>query len=532
MNPTTNVRPPDATCPSPGPAFSQLGIGIAIAFGCSFSAPFVQAQPSPSATPGVARSVSQLDVGQADELSLARERLIGDSIAKYLYQDPDYIDEPIIDDVVQVIWGDLLRSARQQQLLSPDMEQAFAWHIFLGRDKSFNAFALPGGFLGLHLGLIATSSTPDELASVLAHELSHVIQRHISRGQAQSNRTSPLLLAAMLLGAAVAKKSDAVAQAAVIGGSALGTQLQLNYSRDMEREADRLGYAILKGAGYSPQGFVSMFEKLQSTNRWADDGNFPYLRTHPLNTERVAAMHNRLQQETKANPASPSISPLAYTLISAQARAHSALPLEALQQWASEAELPQPSQTPIEKRVHALVVGSHYFEKTGQSGKATRLLVQLQNLVQADPLASAIAQRVQANLALVQGNWEAAAAFVVATPKTRADTLLKARAQIGLGQLTQAVELLQLWVAQHGHDASAWQLLAQAYERQGQLLRQVRALAEAQLAQYDPQGALDRLKAAQALATQKSNNADADMELSIINSRSNTIQARGNLVAP
>lgn len=528
MKRTTHTPP--AVCNSPFGWRLGWGVGVGISFAI---AAFAADTPSTSvATQGISRSVAQLDVGELDELSLVRERMIGESIAKTLYQDPDYIDDPILGDAIQSIWSDLLRSAREQHLLSAEMEQTYAWQLFLGRDKSFNAFALPGGYLGLHLGLIAATSSPDELASVLAHELSHVIQRHISRGQAQSNRTTPLLLAAMLMGAAASKKSDAVAQAAVVGASALGAQLQLNYSRDMEREADRLGFAILKGAGYAPQGFVSMFEKLQSAHRWSDDSSFPYLRTHPLNTERIASMQNRLQQEPTENVRSHTMSPLAYALIAARARAQSALPLEALQRWAIDAELPSFSQQTAEKRATALVVGSHYHEKSGHSAKAAQLMAQLQALVQTDSTARSIAQRLQADLALVQGQWNTAGQVLTELPKTRADTLLRAQAHLGAGQLMRASELLQVWVAQHPQDASAWQLLAQAHERQEQPLRHIRALAEAQLAQYDAPGALDRLQSARTSALHNKNQADQDVDLSIINSRITAIQSQINLNTP
>jgi predicted Zn-dependent protease len=115
------------------------------------------------------------------------------------------------------------------------------------RDRSVNAFALPGGYVGVHLGLIAITTTPDELASVLAHELAHVTQRHIARSMDASARSRTLGMAAMLLGLLAASRSGSpdMAQAAIMGGQAAMAQGQLNFSRDMEREADRIGYGVL-----------------------------------------------------------------------------------------------------------------------------------------------------------------------------------------------------------------------------------------------------------------------------------------------
>lgn len=477
-------------------------------------------------------SIAQLDVGESDEISLTQERALGDRLTQPLFQDPDFIDDPILSDPIARIWHDLLRSARQQALLSPAMEQAFAWRMLLGRDTSFNAFAMPGGYLGLHLGLIASTTQADELASVLAHELSHITQRHISRGQAQSDRMTPALWGALILGAAVAGKHNALAQAALAGAPALGVQLQLNYSRDMEREADRVGYSILTGAGYAPQGFVSMFEQLQKASRLSNSQNFPYLRSHPLTTERIGAIQARIQQDPLQAPPSLRISPLAYTLVAARAKARSAQPLDYLRRWAMDTQTSAFQRQSITQRVTALVIGSHFFAQSGQSAQATALLEQLQTTVQHDAQASATATQMRADLALSQNNWQQADQLIQEPTTTRADTLLKAQAQLGLGQWAKAIDLLQVWVAQYPQDAQAWQLLSQAFEQQHQPLRQIRALAEAQLAHNDPKGALDRLTSAQGLAAQGADPTTHPVELSIIHSRIEAIQSQMHVHKP
>src|SRR5690606_19031816 len=108
---------------------------------------------------------------------------------------------------VMSIWQPLVQAAKARGDMSPELEERFAWQILLGRDKSINALALPGGFLGVHLGLIGAVSSSDELATVMAHELTHVTQRHIARMIGEEKKSTPLLVAGMILGALAASKS-------------------------------------------------------------------------------------------------------------------------------------------------------------------------------------------------------------------------------------------------------------------------------------------------------------------------------------
>jgi predicted Zn-dependent protease len=233
-------------------------------------------------------------------LTTGEERRLGDRIIRELDRDPDYIDDPVLVEYVQGLWQALLAAARARGELSPELDERFAWEVLLGRDRTVNAFALPGGYLGVHLGLIGVVATRDELASVLAHELSHVTQRHISRLIAQQSRQTPLLVGAMVLAALAASKNPGAAQAMVVGGQAVAMQNQLNFSRDMEREADRIGYGLMEPSGFAPQGFVGMFDKLQQANRLNDNGSWPYLRSHPLTTQRMADMQSRLARRRGA----------------------------------------------------------------------------------------------------------------------------------------------------------------------------------------------------------------------------------------
>ena len=202
-------------------------------------------------------------LGNSEGISLSAERKLGDRIARELYRDPDYLEDPVLDEYIHRLWMPLIKAAVTRGELSPDLQERFAWRILLGRDRSVNAFALPGGYLGVHLGLISVVSSSDELASVLAHELSHVTQRHIARSMDEQGKMTPWVIGSMILGAIAISKNPQAAQGLIVGGQAAAIQSQLSYSRDMELEADRVGFGVLTDAGYDAQGFVGMFAKLQ-----------------------------------------------------------------------------------------------------------------------------------------------------------------------------------------------------------------------------------------------------------------------------
>lgn len=465
-------------------------------------------------------------LGDGVEMSTSAERRLGDRIARELYRDPDYIDDPQLGEYVQTIWQRLMVAARARGELSAELEERFAWEIALGRDRSVNAFALPGGYLGVHLGLIGTVVNQDELASVLAHELSHVTQRHISRLISRQGAQAPWLLGAMILGALAAGRSADMANALIVGGQAVAVQGQLNFSRDMEREADRVGYGVMTQAGFEPQGFVTMFEKLQQASRLNDTGGFSYLRSHPLTTERIADMQSRQQLL-------PAVAPVAQTLehamLAARARVLSQPGVDALRTWGVEAAAPRrAAQEPVRQAAvlyaAALAAGQlRDFEVAG------RWQTQLATLVRSDAAAARQARLLGLELAVLAGDGRRAQPQLDAmAPRggttRRPELLLTARALTLSGHPERATEPLQTWLATHPRDALAWQTLSAAYAAQGKALSAVRAEAEAHAARMDDAAALNRFKAAQDLARRPG--AVDHIEASIIDTRTRQIELR------
>jgi predicted Zn-dependent protease len=443
-------------------------------------------------------------LGDGLELAAATERRLGDRIAMSIYRDPDYLDDPLLGDYLKAIWAPLMAAARDRGELGPELEDRFAWDLLLVRDRSVNAFALPGGYMGVHTGLIAVVSSADELAAVLAHELSHVTQRHISRLMTKQQQQTPWVIGAMILGVLAASKSPDAANAAIVGGQALAAQGQLNFSRDMEREADRVGFGVMTQAGFEGLGVSGMFEKLQQAARLNDNGAYPYLRSHPLTTERIAEARARLQMGEPALQSRPplfDLEPQLHAMMSARARVLGSPGVDDLRSMVAEGQRAATESVVQEKlpvwagRVYG---GAFAASRLREDATALALLARLKSVAVQTPGAARTADLLSIELETAAGRpHEAAAAVKFSQVTTRAELLIGGRAILAAGLLDPLADALQTWVVTHPKDAQAWQMLSEVWGRKGEAVRSIRADAESRVAQLDYPAALDRLKAAQ-----------------------------------
>lgn len=223
------------------------------------------------------------DAGGA-ELSVQDERRLGALIMKDYRAFGAVNTDPEITSYIGRLGNKIVQAAAE----SPSN-----FEFFLVTDKSVNAFAMPGGYIGVHTGLIAASQSESELASVLAHEVGHVTQRHIARRFGQQKQTSLVATAAMIAALLVAGSNPQAASGLMAAGAGYSIDQQLSFSRDAEREADRVGFLTLQQAGFDTQGMVDFFGRLQTASRLYENNAPSYLRTHPLTTERIADIRNR-----------------------------------------------------------------------------------------------------------------------------------------------------------------------------------------------------------------------------------------------
>ncbi len=175
--------------------------------------------------------------------------------------------------------------------------------FFVVNEPSINAFAGPGGYIGVHTGLFLAAESESELAGVLAHEIAHVSQRHLARAYEASERLSLPTMAAMLAAVLVASQHSEAGQAAMAAVSAGGLQYQINFTRANEKEADRVGIQTLAQAGFDPYGMPRFFERLQKNSRLYGSRPPEFLSTHPVTTNRIAEATSRAEHHAAGKQA-------------------------------------------------------------------------------------------------------------------------------------------------------------------------------------------------------------------------------------
>ena len=219
-------------------------------------------------------------------ISPEQERKLGEGFMRMLRRHAPLVTDEEVEDYIQMLGHSL----------SDHSDYDGEFYYFVIDSSVVNAFAVPGGFVGFHTGLILESQTEAELASVVGHEISHVTQRHGARSiEAQANMSLPNMIA--LVGAiALAAANPQAGAAAIMASQAAAVQQQINFTRANEKEADALGLRLMKDAGYDTEKMAVFFERMQRANRYNDPAYIPeYLRTHPITINRIAEARSRAE---------------------------------------------------------------------------------------------------------------------------------------------------------------------------------------------------------------------------------------------
>jgi len=220
-------------------------------------------------------------------LSSNDEAQIGRAIMRDIRNSGMVVEDPLVNEYINEVGNKVAAQTN-------DGDHDFTFFVI--QDHRINAFALPGGYIGVHTGLLEATRSEDELAGVLAHEIAHVTQRHIARAVHASSRQS-ILSTAMMLGAILAGAAGGgsdVIQAGIAVAQGTAAQQQINFTRSNEHEADRVGIAALADAGFDPYGMASFFDVMSRQNTRAPDERAPaFLMTHPVTTSRIAEARDR-----------------------------------------------------------------------------------------------------------------------------------------------------------------------------------------------------------------------------------------------
>ena len=261
--------------------FNRIGLFIA-AFIYIYCSAFVAAQSS-----RIDRNeLPEIGVVASDTITIDKEKMIGNVIMRQMRGQAPMVNDPVLDEYIQDLGN---------QLVSHADNAKFPYTFFIINNSAINAFAFFGGHIGVHTGLIYRADTESEVASVLAHEVAHVTQRHLARRMQSAQRASPLQIASLIGGillGAVAGDVQA-GMAAISASQAASAQMQINYTRSNEQEADRIGITMLARAGFDPRGAATFFGKLAEEYRLVSRPPARLL-SHPLPESRIADARMRV----------------------------------------------------------------------------------------------------------------------------------------------------------------------------------------------------------------------------------------------
>ncbi len=402
------------------------------------------------------------DLGEVSRqyFSDQEEQALGRAIMRDVYADPRYLDDPEIESYLNQLGYKLVS-------VSPRNQREFTF--FVVSDPSINAFAMPGGNIGVHTGLLLAAQSESELASVIAHEIAHVTQDHIARMVAAQSQSYWPTMAALALALLASRSNPNVASAAIATTQAYSIQSQLNFSRDYEREADRLGYDMLTRADFDPRGMSGFFNRLQRANRFYDTSAPAYLRTHPLTTDRIADMESR----SEAAPYHQVEDSLDFQLVRARLRAQESTPADAvLAARAALRDRRYSSETAAHYGLAAALVRARQFKEAE---------AEVQKLMTGKPAHPMILQ-LAARTALAAGQPGLALQRFVAGsdayPGYRPLQYGYIAALLNSGRSSEALARAERQLSLYPLDRRLWRLSAQAHAQLGHRLQSHRAQAE------------------------------------------------------
>jgi len=413
-----------------------------------------------------------------------QEQQLGAAFFRKLHSQMEISQDPEVSDYIQSIG---------QKLAASSDSPGQSFHFFVVVEPTINAFAGPGGYIGVNTGLILVSEAESELASVLAHEISHVTQRHLYQTFQAAGRmalpTAVAMLAAILLGA---KGNAQAGQAAIVAAQAANMQYQINFTRDNEAEADRVGMQLLSKSEFDPRAMPTFFERMQQSTRFAGHQLPEFLLTHPVTVSRISDTRGRAEQfPYKQYPDS-----LTYQIIRAKLRVRSeSTPRTALEYFRAIADQGTRPQRDVAAYGLALAL-----VKNSRTAEARPILTGLIERYPDQPhFLTALA-----DIEMDAHNYPRAAELyqngLKRFPANPALTLSHVRLSLITGKPEQARQLLQGYMGVHNSTPEVYELMAEIYSRLNREAASHQYLAEAYYAAGQTRDGIMHLRLAKKLA--------------------------------
>jgi predicted Zn-dependent protease len=422
--------------------------------------------------------------GAGDVLSPEEARTFPNEFRNYMRSMNALVDDPVIESYFTEMGYSLV-------MHSDARARDFHFHVL--RVPGINAFAAPAGVVALNAGLVLAAETADEVAGVVAHEIAHVTQDHLARGAQEARRVSmPMMLATLglvMAGGIAGGLDGEAAQGLLATGMGLSEQTRINYTRQNEAEADRIGIQLMARAGYDPNGMVDFFDTLNQWVRTQGAGPPEYLRTHPMPVSRVAEARQRAGNfPRQARPADSR-----FAFVRARLRVlMSEHPDEAIAYF--DARLEQADEQEEAPLRYGLALALVEARRAGRAEQEVAWLLerepdsQLFRLLRGDLLLSQ--GRFDAALAVFEGLYRD---YGQSTPVALAyaDALLRADDP---ARAERATELLQQQLRRNPHDVRVSERLAHAADRAGDSVRAAEAVATNYYQRGGLQQAIDQLE--------------------------------------
>ncbi len=434
------------------------------------------------AEPAIPQELPDFGDSAGGVISPEEERRLGEDLLRHLRRRAHLIDDPEVEAYVGSLGTRLVTQS--------DYRGERPFTFFLVDDVSINAFAAPGGFIGIHSGLILRTESESELAGVLAHEIAHVTQRHMARSFERASQLSIPLAAAMLGALLLGTQNPEAGQAALAAISAGSVQDQINFTRANEEEADRVGMQTLVKSGFDPMGIPAFFERLQRANRLSENAELPeFLRTHPVTVSRIADARSRADQL----PRGTFQEGMGFYLTRAKLQALAVQrPSVAVEYFAARRKGPDGPATQAARYGYALAL-----TRAAQYDKAS---VEIEALLRADgeqPAYLLAAARLDGAAGRRSAGLDRYRNLLGLYPGYRPAVLGYVEALVAAGKAQDALKVLGDYARDHERDSSYYRLLAEAEGRAGQAVEAQIAMAELRFLAGEIELACEQLRFAQ-----------------------------------